>query len=439
MSKLKHVIAVATAAALSTTLVACGDSAGGGDTEKTADGAVVVDFWHSASGAAATTLEEIVNDFNNEHKGEIEVQASYQGSYEDAIAKFIASVQTSDLPALLQASDVQTAYLRDSGVATPAQELGGDYNFDNLMDVVGNYYTFDGKVYSMPFMVSQPAIYTNDTELAAAGVSHDDLSTVNGLLDAAEKIHDKTGKAGLTFHHSGWYMEQFQSMTGQYMCSPENGVDTAATEFNLTSPETEELWKRIGELYSKGAIHNPGNDGSAATGAFLADQAAIQLNSSGNYGNIVSANPNFDWSILSLPRDTDEAGAVPGGNSLWAIKEGHSKDTQQAAWEFMQYVGTDEVQKKIFDQTGYLPTTKGAGESLADLTEQQESLIAQIQNTPSNKVTAGCKTGALNSARNSYQSAMSSIANGSDSKTALDEAQQGADAEITSYNERAGK
>ena len=54
-------------------------------------------------------------------------------------------------------------------------------------------------------------------------------------------------------------------------------------------------------------------------------------------------------------------------------------------------------------------------------------------------MTAGCKTGALNSARNSYQSAMSSIANGSDSKTALDEAQQGADAEITSYNERAGK
>ena len=34
---------------------------------------------------------------------------------------------------------------------------------------------------------------------------------------------------------------------------------------------------------------------------------------------------------------------------------------------------------------------------------------------------------------------MSSIANGSDAKTALTEAQQGANNEISSYNERAGK
>ena len=433
----KKFFALATATILTaSSLTACGN--GGGDTTTTADGAVVVDFWHSASGAAATTLEEIVSDFNAEHQGEIEVQASYQGGYEDAIAKFIASVQTGDLPALLQASDVQTAYLRDSGVAEPAQDFGDDYDWDNLVDVVANYYTFEDKVYSMPFMVSQPAIYVNDTALAEAGLSHADLETVEGLLDAAEKVHETTGRPGLTFHQSGWYMEQFQSMTDQFLCTPENGVDEAATEFNLTSDETVKLWERIGDLYSAGVIHNPGNDGSAATGAFLSEQAAIQLNSSGNYGNITEANPSFDWSIIALPRDTDEAGAVPGGNSLWAIKEGHSKETQEAVWEFMKYVGSDEVQQKIFEETGYLPTTNGANDALAGLTEQQQALVDQLQNTPSNKITAGCKTGALNAARQSYQAAMSSIANGSNPATALEEAQQGASNEIESYNKRAG-
>lgn len=432
--------AALTAATLltSTTLVACG-GAGGGETTKNADGEIVVDFWHSASGAAATTLEEIVSDFNSEHEGEIEVNASYQGSYEDSISKFIASVQTGELPAMLQASDVQTAYLRDSGVTTPAQEITDDYDYGNLVDAVKNYYQFEDKVYSMPFMVSQPAIYTNDDELEQAGVNPDDLNTVEGLLNAAEKIHEKTGHAGLTFHHSGWYMEEFQSSMGDYMCSPENGVTEQATEFNLESQENVALWERIGELYAKGAIHNPGTDGSAATGAFLSNEATIQLNSSGNYGNIQSGNPNFKWSIRSLPRDTDEAGAIPGGNSLWSIKEGHSEETQEAVAEFMKYVGSDDVQKKIFDETGYLPTTTGAGDSLEGLEPQQEALIEQLNSTPENNVTAGCKTGALNAARKSYESAMSSIANGTDAKKALAEAQQGANNEISSYNERAGK
>lgn len=432
--------AALTAATLltSTTLVACG-GAGGGETTKNADGEIVVDFWHSASGAAATTLEEIVSDFNSEHEGEIEVNASYQGSYEDSISKFIASVQTGELPAMLQASDVQTAYLRDSGVTTPAQEITDDYDYGNLVDAVKNYYQFEDKVYSMPFMVSQPAIYTNDDELEQAGVNPDDLKTVEGLLNAAEKIHEKTGHAGLTFHHSGWYMEEFQSSMGDYMCSPENGVTEQATEFNLESQENVALWERIGELYAKGAIHNPGTDGSAATGAFLSNEATIQLNSSGNYGNIQSGNPNFKWSIRSLPRDTDEAGAIPGGNSLWSIKEGHSEETQEAVAEFMKYVGSDDVQKKIFDETGYLPTTTGAGDSLEGLEPQQEALIEQLNSTPENNVTAGCKTGALNAARKSYESAMSSIANGTDAKKALAEAQQGANNEISSYNERAGK
>lgn len=435
---MKKVLALTTATLLaSTTLAAC--AGGGGDTAKNAEGEIVVDFWHSASGAAATTLEEIVNDFNNEHQGEIEIKPSFQGSYEDSISKFIASVQTGELPAMLQASDVQTAYLRDSGIITPAQEIVSDYDFDNLVGAVKNYYEFDNKVYSMPFMVSQPAVYTNDDELAQAGVKPEDLGTVDGLLDAAEKIHEKTGHAGLTFHQSGWYMEEFMSAMGDFLCSPENGVDDKASEFNLDSDENVALWQRLGDLYAKGAIHNPGTDGAAATGAFLSNEAAIQINSSGNFGNIKSGNPKFAWSIRSLPRDTAEAGAVPGGNSLWSIKEGHSKETQEAVAEFMKYVGSDEVQKKIFNETGYLPTTTGAGSSLDGLAPQQEALIKQLQDTPQNKVTAGCKTGALNAARSSYQAAMSAIANGTDAKTALAEAQQGANNEINSYNERAGK
>ncbi|SDS44539.1 extracellular solute-binding protein [Corynebacterium timonense] len=440
MKKYARILSMATVATLTaTSLTACGN---GGDTPTNADGAVVVDFWHSSSGAAGQTLQELVDQFNEEHKGEIEILASYQGDYGDSISKFVASVQTGDLPALLQANDVQTRYLKDSGLALPAQDLAEEdesYDFSVLIPAVANYYTMDDKVFSMPAMVSQPALFTNDTLLAEAGVDPESLTTLDGLLDAVEQIHEATGRAGLTFHQSGWYMEQTMSMLGNEFCLPENGVGAEQpTEFDLTNPELVSTWTRIGELYDSGAIHNPGNDGSAATGAFLSQEAAIQMNSSSNYGNVAEANLDWDWSIRSLPRDTAEAGAVPGGNSLWAIAEGTSEEEQAAAWEFMKFIGSDESQMTIFQETGYLPTTSSAAENLTDLTPQHESLLDQLTSTPVNTVTAGCHSGALNDARTSYGEAMSTIANGANADEALQTAKEGADQSITSYNERAG-
>lgn len=431
---------VAVVGVTATSLTACEN----GDTTTTNEaGETVVNFWHSSSGAAGETLDDIVQEFNEAHEGEIEIVSSYQGSYEDSISKFIASVQTGELPALLQASDVQTAYMRDSGLAAPAYELAEQdeegYDFDQLLPIVANYYTFEDEVYSMPAMVSQPALYTNDDALASAGVDPTSLDTVDGLLEAVNRVYESSGSAGLTFHHSGWYLEQTNAILGEMHCLPDNGTGAeAATEFNLTNDALVDTWMQFGEMFGSGALHNPGNDGAAATGAFQTGEAAMQLNSSGGYGNLADADLGFEWSIRALPRATDEAGAVPGGNSLWAIQEGHSDEVQQAAWEFMKHIGTDEIQQQIFEETGYLPTTEGAADGLIDVTPQQQGLIDQVANTPVSTVTAGCKSGALNDARTDYQSAMTEIANGGDPAAALEAAQLAADDAIASYNERSG-
>lgn len=441
MKNLSRPLSLLAATALSaTTLVACGS---GAETAKNADGAVVVDFWHSSSGAAGETLQKLVDEFNQQHQGEIEVQASYQGSYEDSISKFIASVQTGDLPTLLQANDVQTRYMRDSGVAESASELAkkdDSYDFDNIVPGVANYYTMEDEIYSMPAMVSQPALFVNNDLLAQAGVDPNSLDTTEGLLNAIGQVRERTGKPGLTMTHSGWWMEQSAAALGKEFCSPDNGVGgDPATEFNLTDGDLVGYWDRISKLYADGAIHNPGTDSSASTGAFLAGEVAIQMNSSSGYGNVEQANVPFQWSVHRMPRDTAEAGAAPGGNSLWAIKEGHSDEEQEAAWEFMKFIGSDEAQTQIFEETGYLPTTTTAAEKLTGLTPQHESLLDQLATTPVNTVSAGCHSGALNDARTSYSQAMATIANGQDARAALETAKEGADASIASYNERAGR
>ena len=75
-SKGTRVISMITAATMaSCALTACAPSTP--DEKTNADGEIVVDMWHSASGAANQTLQEIVSDFNESHEGEIEINASY--------------------------------------------------------------------------------------------------------------------------------------------------------------------------------------------------------------------------------------------------------------------------------------------------------------------------------------------------------------------------
>lgn len=435
----KKMAAVLSAVALGMSLVACAEEEGAQATG--GDGEIQIEFWHSTAGQAGTTLQSLVDEFNADNEGEIEIVPLYQGNYADSIAKFISSVQTGDLPALYQANEAQVSYLIDADLAVPVQELSersGSYDFDNLLPAVRSYYTVDGQIHSMPAMVSQPTVFVNKELLDEAGVALEELQTVTGLVDAVEKIHAATGVPGATFHHNAWYVEIFNSALGNETCTPDNGVGPEpATEFNINNDELVEMLGRFGEFYETGALHNPGADGQAATGAFQTGNAAMQLVTSAALSGVEEA-AQFEFVLSPWPQETADAGAVIGGNSLWAIKEGHSEQVQNAAWEFMKFMGSDDVQQRLFKETGYLPTTVRALEGLEELNSRQETLLQQLRETPETVVTAGCHTGALNTARNEYQLALSNIASGADAAQELAAAEEAANRAIAEYESRSG-
>ncbi|SDS84303.1 extracellular solute-binding protein [Corynebacterium timonense] len=436
--------ALCSVAALGLVLAACAneeDSQANGQAD--AQEEIQIEFWHSTAGNAGETLQALVDEFNDEHDGAIEILPLYQGNYADSIAKFISSVQTGDLPALYQANEAQVSYLIDSGLAVPAEELSersGAYDFDNLLPAVRSYYTVDGTIHSMPAMVSQPTVFVNKDLLDEAGVELEQLQTVSGLLDATEAIHAATGIPGTTFHHNAWYVEIFNSALGNETCSPDNGVGAEpATEFNIANDELVAMLDRFGEFYATGALHNPGADGQAATGAFQTGNVATQLVTSSALSGVEEAAKDFEFVLSPWPQETEDAGAVIGGNSLWAIQEGHSEEVQNAAWEFMKFMGSDDVQERLFLETGYLPTTQRSIESLDGLNPRQETLLAQLRDTPETVVTAGCHTGALNTARAEYQLALANIAGGADAAQELATAEEAATRAIADYESRSGR
>ena len=409
-------------------------------------GPVTLSFWHSAEGATAETLDAIVQDFNESNDDQITIEATYQGKYDDTVAKLSASVQAGDLPHLVQINDVNTAFMVDSGLVAPAEQLlndtGVDYSFDGLVPAVANYYTVDGTIYSMPFQASQPAVFVRDDVLAATSTTAESFpTTVEGLAEWAEKARAATGKAGLTFHLNPWWFEELTGGAGIEYCTPDNGRgDTAADAFTIADKAQVDQWTTLQTLFADGSALNIGTDFAAGVNALAAGEAGAFFSSSGALGTVTSA-MTTDWSIVPFPTDSEDGGVIPGGNSVFVINESLDSDAKKAAAaEFLAYLGSDAVQEQIFTATGFLPTTGTALDAVkANADPRQTALLDQLSNTPDTVASAGCLSGALQAVRGELTPAIEKIVQGADVESTLTEVQDAAKDLVADYNARAGR
>ncbi|MGG7509855.1 extracellular solute-binding protein [Plantibacter sp. YIM 135249] len=411
-----------------------------GTPEKPA-GPVKIDFWYSATGVPADTLVALVDEFNQSHE-DVTINAIFQGQYEESMAKLANAVQGGELPAIIQGGDTFSTYLKDSGLTVPPGEVknleGKTFDDSDLVPVLANYYTFDGELSSIPIMVSQPVIVYNTAVLEAAGIDPaKPPKTLDELFDVATKLHGASGKPGFTTFIDQWWPEQFSASEGIAYCTPDNGVGSeAATGFSYASDRQVAIWQRMQDLVTSGAMLNVGSDGGAALNAFVAGEAALMLQSSRIYGDAKKA-AGFEFGAWPLPIGSSKGGAVPGGNSVWLVKDGNSDAELAAAASFAEFLATPESQSRIFEETGYLPSSTTALDELGDtVTPTQEVLLEQLKNTTDSVASAGCHTGAMGEARKLAKSAVEEIFGGADVKTALMKAQDGGDKAIKEYNVR---
>ena len=112
-------------------------------------------FWHGMSGTNGEIIDYIVRTFNESHPG-IEIEAQYQGSYEESINKLKAAMRTGDGPDMIQIYEAGTRFMVDSGFVNPVQNLIDKYSIDvsHLEKHILDYYTVNDQLYSMPLNTS---------------------------------------------------------------------------------------------------------------------------------------------------------------------------------------------------------------------------------------------------------------------------------------------
>ena len=444
---------------LSVTLGACGGGEKSAPTPETpgaspAAGPVTIDFWHSEAGSNAETLNRLVDRFNAS-QNEVRVRMSYQGTYQEAAAKLIASLGTGQVPAVL--GDGTAQMIIDSGAVTPIQDFVDRDGYDlSDLDPKGlQYYTYQGKLWAMPFAMDTSLLYYNKVAFREVGLDPEKPpQDLEELRQYSEKLlkRDASGnvvRSGIALDIANW-TERVFAEHGDLWVDQENGHDGRATKVLFDNDTGQWLFQWWHDMVDSGLAFNVGRNPTYVEGflAMASGRAAMTFSYPGALRSVIDAlekgGQGVEIGIGRLP-------GVPGGTGqpsfsslgFWILNV-RPKAEQEAAWKFIKWLVEPEQQAEWFAGGGYLPVDHSA----IDLPAAQDIVarypLFQVAldlyvNTPAMPATVDALLGPRYQVREIVYTAVEAMLSGAkDPVTALEDAASNANAAIADYNQRVG-
>lgn len=420
--------------------------------EPAAEVTTTIAFWHSMGGdLGGVAIPQMATDFNNSQT-KCFVEPIYQGSYDDALNKLKAGLQSKDTPAVMQLYDIGTRLMVDLKVIKPVQEFidAEGYDVSDLEPNVLAYYTVNGQQASMPFNTSTPMLYYNKDMFRAAGLDPDNPPrTFEEVWEAARVLTQKDAQgnltvSGISMSIYGWFFEQLLAVSGGYYVNNANGRDAVATEATFNSPEGVAILEWWKAMYDEGLMGNYGRVNADVRTAFYAEQTAMFVDSTAVLrGAMDTVAGKFEIGTAYLPRPDEAAfetsGTIIGGGSLWVISD-RPQEELDCAWEFIKFQASPEQQAYWHTMSGYFPIRKTAydvqlAQDWRTNYPQFETAVDQLHLAPNNRVTQGGLIGVFPTARQTIEAAIEEVLAGVKTpQQALDDAAQIVTDAIAEYN-----
>ena len=357
-------------------------------------------FWHAMGGNFQPTLNKIVEEYNKS-QDKVEVEALYQGSYQEALNKFKSVQGTDKAPALIQLNEISTEYMYNSGAITPMQEFVKKDNYDltKLEDTLINYYTINGTLYSMPFNSSASILLYNKDAFREVGLDPEKApKSYKELAEAAKKLTKGTERYGFAMIMDAWFIEQLLANENTLYVNEENGrAGKSPTAVAYNGEKIKTIFNWLNDMYRDNTATSYGKEYQNTRAAFLSGKVSMYIDSSAGIQQLTEL-ANFEIGSAYVPSENGEFTGVPiGGASLW-ITDSVSDEKQAAAWDFVKYAVSKESQALWASSTGYYSVNKEAYDLdllKKDLEKTPQKLVAvnEIKDTQKTAATSGAIVG----------------------------------------------
>jgi len=455
----KSLLSLAAILLLSVTLGACG---GGEKSTPTAEtpgaspraGPVTIDLWHSEVAANEEALNSLADRFNAS-QNEVRVRPSFQGTYDEAMAKLVASLSTGNVPAIMFPGDTYMQMMIDSGGATPIQDFVDreDYDLSDLDEKGVQFYTFQDKLWAMPFTMEIPLLYYNKVTFREVGLDPEKPpQDLEELRQYSEKIlkRDSAGnvvRSGLALDIARW-PERMLAGHGDLWVDNENGREGRATKVLFDNDTDRWLFQWWHDMVDSGLAFNVGRNPTMAEGllAMASGRAPMTFANTGALRSVIDV---LEQGVEGVEFGISRLPGVPGGTGgtcmtsygLWIVNV-RPKEEQEAAWKFIKWLMEPEQQADWFAGSGYLPVSR----SSVDLPAAQGAVarypLFQVAldlylNAPASPATLMAALGPVKKVDEAvYTGVEEMLSGGKDPEQALEDAAAASNEAIDEYNQR---
>ncbi|TFD85483.1 extracellular solute-binding protein [Cryobacterium lactosi] len=342
-----------------------GDASAGGD--------VTMSLWqNSTTGPGQEFWDKTVADFEADNPGvTIDVQAIQN---EDLDGKLQTALNSGDAPDIFlqrgggkMAAMVAAGQLMDitDGISDQVKEEipNGSFIANSLED----------KIYAMPVAVLPGGIFYSQDLFTAAGIT-EAPATITDLETAVEKLKT-TGVAPIALGaKDAWPAAHWFYFFALRECSPDVLAEAADTK-----DFSDDCWIKAGEdlesfaatePYNQGFLTTAAQQGAGSSAGLVANhQAAMELMGAWNPGVIASLTPDekplADLSWFPFPEidgGEGEPGSILGGVDGYSC----SVDAPAECLDFLNYIGSSDVQKEYYAAFNAPPVNTVAQEAVTE-------------------------------------------------------------------------
>jgi sorbitol/mannitol transport system substrate-binding protein len=259
------------------------------------------------------------------------------------------------------------------GWLVPLDDLGADYDVDDLLPAIRNGLSVDGKLYAAPFYGESSMVMYRKDLFEKAGLTMPDAPTWDFIADAARKITDKNSETyGICLRGKAGWGENMAFLT-----ATANSFGARWFDENWKPQFDQPEWKKTLQFYID-LMKDAGPPGASSNG-FNENLALFQ---SGKCGMWIDA--TVAASFVTNPKESKVADKVgfalapdtglgKRGNWLWAwslaIPAGSSKQDQ--AKKFIAWATSKSYLELVASKEGWANVPPGTRKSLYDNPEYQ--------------------------------------------------------------------
>ena len=336
---------------------------------------VKLTFWFNWEGTNADVMKDLVNLFNAANP-DIVIEPVFQ-PYADMTTLLQTSIAGGTTPDVVALDLILIPQFVETGAIAPLDDYVAadpDINIKDFYPLLADYDVMGSKRYALPVSTNNMQLIWNKDLFKKAGLDPEKAPTNWDEMQAmAEKCQDPAnGVVGFEFYTQPtgegitW---QFQvwlwAAGGQFL-----NADNTAAAFN--TPEGLKALTFVSDML-KGKGSQPG-----PWGLFGDQKACMQLDGSWLFGYRKDA--PFQWGIAPVPAPAGgKTASNVGGEHVFMFEASPNKE---AAWKFIKYLTSPDVQLEWDQKTGFLPVRQSIAESadyLKWISETEPRMLPFVQ------------------------------------------------------------